>query len=86
MDPSFKETAAYFFLTEIDIKLVAHSPYVFVKLLPKKSFMDLKNVSPTIMAYCTTLFLISELTSSQKKCHNGPMHFTFTGNITFPTI
>lgn len=64
VDPSFMETAAFFFfLTGIDIKLVAHLPYLFVKLLPKTSSMDLKNVSPTVVAYCTTLFLISELTS-----------------------
>ena len=62
--PLFHGNCSIFFpLTGIDIKFVAHLPYLFVKLLPKTSFMDLKNVSPTVVAHCTTLFLISKLTS-----------------------
>lgn len=63
-------------------------PSLHALLLPKLPDMDLKNALSTIIVLIlhTTLFLIRELTSQQKKCGSGPMFMEFTGLKMVSTI
>lgn len=54
-------------------------------LLPKQLSVDLWNVLCTVMASCTSLHLIKELTSQQSKCSNGLMLREFAGLSKFST-